>query len=189
VVSCILVNNKPAKRNDISDNSSKDNKNSDVSSQFNANTHIIDNLDQKLLELILKGYENKKIATEVQAPLSTIQRRIRKIFENQYISRKNEMNYKKLGLRKGYLMISLRGDKSYEVAQKLAGISSSIISIPEVTGSFDILCICIFRNTNELFNMMESIRAIERVDQVSWAEEVHSLETEEKQMSYNVKEV
>ncbi|HJT48609.1 MAG TPA: hypothetical protein VJ729_10555, partial [Nitrososphaeraceae archaeon] len=46
------------------------------------------------------GYENKKIAVEVKTPLSTIQRRIRNLFENQYVSRKNELNYKKLGLRK-----------------------------------------------------------------------------------------
>jgi hypothetical protein len=32
--------------------------------------------------------------------------------------------------------------------QKLAGISG-IISVPEVTGSFDILCTCIFKNTEQ----------------------------------------
>ena len=36
------------------------NKNNDVSSQLDSDTYIIDNLDQKLLELLEKGYENKK---------------------------------------------------------------------------------------------------------------------------------
>jgi DNA-binding NarL/FixJ family response regulator len=111
-----MINNKPAKRNNTYDNSHNNNKNIDVSSQLDFDTFVIDNLDETLLELLVKGYENKKIAVEVKTPLSTIQRRIRNLFENQYVSRKNELNYKKLGLRKGYLQISLKGDKSYEVA-------------------------------------------------------------------------
>ena len=115
-----MINNKPAKRNKVYDNSSNKNKNFDVSSQLDLDTYMIDDVDRKLLELLVRGYENKKIAVEVKTPLSTIQRRIKKIFENQYVSRKNKLNYKKLGFRKGYLQISLRGDKSYEVSQKLA---------------------------------------------------------------------
>jgi DNA-binding Lrp family transcriptional regulator len=166
-----MTNNKLPKKHKVYDNSNND----DMAFQLDADTYIIDNLDQKMLELLIKGYENKKIATVVKTPLSTIQRRIRKIFENQYIKRKNELNYKKLGLRKGYLQISLKGDNSYEVAQKLAGISG-IISVSEVTGSFDILCTCIFKNTEELFSLMENIKTIERIDKVAWSEEVHSIE-------------
>ena len=146
-------------------------------SHIDADTYIIDNLDEKLLGLLVKGYENKKIAVEVKTPLSTIQRRIRKIFENQYLSKRNELNYKKLGLRKGYLQISLKGDKSYEVAQKLAGIRG-VIGVSELTGHFDILCTCIFKNTDELFNLIENIKTIERIDKVTWSEEVHSIEIE-----------
>src|SRR5919202_6993752 len=120
--------NKPAKNYNDYDKFSNSNKNFDVSSQLDADTYIIDNLDEKLLELLLRGYENKKIAIKAKTPLSTTQRRIRKIFENQYVSRKNELNYKKLGLRKAYLQISLRGGKSYEVAQKLSDIRG-IISV------------------------------------------------------------
>jgi DNA-binding Lrp family transcriptional regulator len=178
--------NKPAKNNRIYDNYNNYNQNIDVSPQLDFDTYIIDNLDQKLLELLLRGYENKKIATEVKTPLSTIQRRIRKIFENQYISRRNELNYKKLGLRKGYLQISLKGDKSYEVAHKLAGING-IISVAEVTGSFfDILCTYIFKNTDELFSLIENIKTIERIDKVAWSEEVRSIEIQEKQEQYLV---
>jgi DNA-binding Lrp family transcriptional regulator len=169
---------KPDKNNRVYDNSNKNNKNIDVSSQPDLDTYIIDNLDQKLLEFLARGYENKKIATELKTPLSTIQRRIRKIFENQYISRKNELNYKKLGLRKGYLQISLKRDGSYEVAQKLAGIGG-ITAVSEVRcNDFDILCICIFRNTDELFSLIENIKAIDRIDKIACAEEVRSLSIE-----------
>src|SRR5919199_3543463 len=171
--------NKPVKNERVHDKFNNNNKHFDVLSQLDLDTYIVDNLDQKLLGFLLMGYENKKIAIEVKTPLSTIQRRIRKIFENQYVSRKNEINYKKLGLRKGYLQISLKGDNSYEIAQKLARISA-IISVSELTGSFDILCTCIFKNTDELFNLIESIKTIERVGKVAWSEEVRSMPIEEK---------
>jgi DNA-binding Lrp family transcriptional regulator len=175
-------NNKSVKNGRVYHGSSNNNNsqsdiNSGSASQLDLDTYIIDDVDQKLLELLIRGYENKKIATEVKTPLSTIQRRIRKIYENQYVSRKNELNYNKLGLRRGYLQISLRGDKSYEVAQKLAGIRG-VIAVSELTGNFDILCTCIFKNTDELFNLIEDIKTIERIDKVTWAEEVHSVSIE-----------
>ena len=37
---------------------------------------LIDKIDQKLIELVIKGYSNRKIALEANWPLSTIQRNI-----------------------------------------------------------------------------------------------------------------
>src|SRR5215471_20709687 len=138
---------------------------------------LIDGLDQKLIELLLKGYSNKNIALEARSPLSTIQRRIKRIFEDQYIHKKNELNHRKLGLRKGYLLISLKGDYSDRVAQKISTIKG-ITCISLVTGSIDILCVCLFRDTNHLFKMIESIKTIERVEKVSWSEEVRNIPPE-----------
>jgi len=138
---------------------------------------LIDKIDQRLIDLLLKGYTNKKIALEAGSPLSTIQRRIRKIFENEYIHRKNELNHRKLGLRKGYLLISLKGDYSDRVAQKISAIKG-ITCISLVTGSIDILCVCLFRDTNHLFKTIESIKTIERVEKVSWSEEVRNIPSE-----------
>src|SRR5215469_4257311 len=139
---------------------------------------LIDEIDQKLIELLLKGYANKRIALEAKSPLSTIQRRIRRIFEDQYLHKKNELNYKKLGLRKGYLLISLKGDDSKLVAQKVSKIKG-ITYVSLVTGNIDIMSTCLFRETSDLFNIIESIKTLERIDTVSWAEEVHSIPSKE----------
>lgn len=150
-----------------------------VITQSNNYNLEIDELDQKLLELLLKGHKHKEIAIKVKTPLSTIQRRIRKIFENQYVDKKNELNYSKLGLRKGFLQISLKGDDSNIVAQKISNITG-ITSVSQVIGDFDILCICIFKDTDSLFKIIENIKTIERVNAVLWSEEVHSIPLEEK---------
>jgi DNA-binding Lrp family transcriptional regulator len=138
----------------------------------------LDKTDQQLIKLLLEGYSNKKIASQAKSPLSTIQRRIRKLFENEYVIKRNEMNHKRLGLRKVYLLVSLKGDLSTSIAQKISNIRG-ITFIALVTGGIDILCICIFKDTDNLFKIIESIRAIERVDKVTWSEEVSIIRIKE----------
>jgi DNA-binding Lrp family transcriptional regulator len=138
----------------------------------------LDKADQQLIRLLLEGYSNKKIALQAKSPLSTIQRRIRKLFENDYVIKRNEMNHKKLGLRKVYLLISLKGDFSTPIAQKISNIRG-ITFIALVTGGIDILCICIFKDTDNLFKIIENVRAIERVDKVTWSEEVSTIPIKE----------
>src|SRR5581483_144375 len=111
-------------------------------------------------------------------PLSTIQRRIRRIFENEYVIKRNEMNHRKLGLRKVYLMITLKSDFSGPIAQRISKIRGmTFVSL--VTGGIDIFCICIVKDTNNLFKIIENIRTIERVDKVTWSEEVSTIPIKE----------
>jgi DNA-binding Lrp family transcriptional regulator len=155
--------------------------NKDIINQQN-DYKLIDKIDQRLIDLLLRGYTNKKIALEAGSPLSTIQRRIRKIFENEYIHKKNELNHRKLGLRKGYLLISLKGDYSDQVARKISSIEG-IVCISLVTGSIDILCVCLFIDTNHLFKIIESIKTVERVEKVSWSEEVRVIPSKQMTIS------
>ena len=48
-----------------------------------------------------------------------------------------------------------------------------------VTGIIDILCACLFRETADLFKIIETIKTIENVDKVSWAEEVNTIPSKE----------
>ena|SRR5690348_2334325 len=145
-----------------------------VNRQFFDNKLGIDRTDQRLIGLLLKNYTHKNIALHENLPLSTIQRRIRLLFENGYITKKNELNYKKLGLRKAYLLISLKGNPSAQVAQKISSIRG-ITFISLVTGNIDILCICIFRDTDDLFTIIESIKMIQGIDKVTYSEEVNPI--------------
>jgi DNA-binding Lrp family transcriptional regulator len=139
----------------------------------------IDATDGRIIELLLKGYTNKNIALHERMPLSTVQRRIRRIYEKGYVIKRNELNYKKLGLRKVYLLISLKGDLSSEVAQNLSNIEGvNFVSI--VSGGIEILCVCLIRDTDHLFKILENIRAIERVDNVTWVEEVSVIPADER---------
>ena len=65
-------------------NSNSFDDNNDIINQQN-DYELIDKIDQRLIDLLIKGYTNKKIALEAGSPLSTIQRRIRKIFVSDAI--------------------------------------------------------------------------------------------------------
>ena len=92
--------------------------------------------------------------------------------------KKTELNHKRLGLRKGYILISLKGDYSHLVAQEVSTIKG-ITCVSLVTGSIDIMSSCLFRETTDLFKIVESIKSIERVDKVAWVEEVHNIPSKE----------
>jgi hypothetical protein len=48
-----------------------------------------------------------------------------------------------------------------------------------VMGNIDIMSTCLFRETADLFKIIESVKTIERVNNVSWAEEVHDIPSKE----------
>jgi hypothetical protein len=54
-----------------------------------------------------------------------------------------------------------------------------ITCVSLVTGNIDIMSACLFRETADLFKIIESVKTIERVDKVSWAEEVHDIPSKE----------
>ena len=113
-----------------------------------------------------------------------MQRRIRKIFENQYVQKKSELNHKKLGLGKCYLSISLIGGHSNVVVEKVSAMRG-ITSVSSVLGGVDIMSTCLFRETTDLFEIIKAIKNIEYVDKVSSAEEVDKIRSKGDNMIFS----
>jgi len=49
------------------------------------------------------------------------------------------------------------------------------------------LCVCVFKETDDLFRLLEDIKTIERIHEVAWSEEVRSIDIQEKFMSLGVR--
>jgi predicted transcriptional regulator len=67
----------------------------------------VDNLDIKIIDLLIHGKNNKKIASTMKIPLSTIQRRTRQLISKQLVIAKNELNFEKFGFKRVLLHIYL----------------------------------------------------------------------------------
>ena len=66
-----------------------------------------DELDMEIVALLVSGKDNKQIANEVKVPLSTVQRRTRRLFEKNAVKSRIEPNYTQLGYNKGVVHLSI----------------------------------------------------------------------------------
>lgn len=95
-------------------------------------------------------------------PLSTVQRRTRKIVEQDILTSQNHLNHSKFGYKIGVLHTNLSNGNPKEIAQKvfeLHGISSVEIHI----GNADMIAEYIYKNGNELLDAIPKINKINGV--------------------------
>jgi DNA-binding Lrp family transcriptional regulator len=142
----------------------------------NVDAPHIDEFDAKLLSLLTSqtSYSSKDLAAKLDKPLSTVQRRIRILFQNGYIKKKYEVDYLKLGCRKGLLDICLKDNDIECVAKKILKISGVILVSVPLGHSY--LSVSFVYNTNdEVLRFIRQIKKLPEVQRVTWTEEVFSL--------------
>ena len=93
------------------------------------------------------------------------------MFERGFLRVNYELNYRKLGLRKGLLHVYLKDGNLEGIADQIArinGIQSTSIHI----GNSDIVALFIFRETQQLLDIISDCKKLQGVDRVVWSEEV-----------------
>ena len=156
--------------------------NSDSNNRSDANHKSlrVDSLDTKIIELLTFGYNNKQISDKLNIPLSTIQRRTRKLNEKELIVTRIEPNYEKLGFKRGLLHVYLSKGEVDSVGQKVSKMNG-IISASVHVGNSDIVGFFIYRNTQQLLKLTSDVKKISGVDRVMWSEEVYSIKIDKTQ--------
>ncbi len=134
----------------------------------------IDELDLKIIGMLVSGYDNKQISKELKVPLSTVQRRTRIIIEKGIVKNKMEPNYKKLGYNKGMIHASIKGFDVSVAAQKLAEIDG-IISVAVHLGTSDIVAEVVYGDSADVLGTISKIWSIEGIDRVTWSQEVYAV--------------
>jgi len=138
------------------------------------NTEAYDGLDERdreILRMLISNKSNREIATKLKIPMSTVQRRTRRLFEKGIVRMKYELNHRKLGFRKGLLHVYLKDGNIQGIAEeisKIRGMESTSIHI----GNSDIVGLFIFSEAQHLLEIMSECKKIEGVDRVLWSEEV-----------------
>jgi DNA-binding Lrp family transcriptional regulator len=146
----------------------------------------LDELDMKIVALLVSGKDNKQIANEVKVPLSTIQRRTRRLFEKNTVKSRIEPNYRQLGFNKGVVHLYINNVDTMAVSQKLAEIQG-VVSVSIHIGNSDIVGDIIYRNSIEVLDLIAKCKRIEGVTKVVWSEEVYALPfvlTDKKVLAY-----
>lgn len=166
-------NNNSSNGKIITNKNNKNNKNNKRNNNTSKKIDI-DHVDSKIIQLVLSNQENLQISRQLAIPLSTIQRRIRKLFEKEILRKKVELNYEGIGYKRGMLHIYL--DKGLlNGIGKIVASKPGILSVSVHVGNSDLVAVFIYKNSTELLEIIRNIKEIEGIEKVLWSEEVYTI--------------
>lgn len=134
----------------------------------------MDNTDYRVITLLLLGYDNKKISSTLKIPLSTIQRRTRRILHSHIVKQDYQPNFKILGIKKGLLHTYLRDGQLRKTAEMISEMEG-VLTVTIHVGNSDVVAEFVYDNSEDLVDIIAAIKQIQGVDRVQWSEEVFKL--------------
>ena len=134
----------------------------------------MDSLDSKIISLIINGTTNKEIANRLKVPLSTVQRRTRKLVQTGFIRYRTEVNIRMIGFKKGLVHVYISDGSTDQIARKISMLEP-IESVGIHIGNSDIIGNVIYRDSKQLLRMVSDIKKLDGVDKVVWSEEIYRL--------------
>ncbi|HXG08120.1 MAG TPA: Lrp/AsnC family transcriptional regulator [Nitrososphaera sp.] len=139
-------------------------------------TPVLSLADRKILKSLLASggrVSSLKLSRELDIPLSTVQRR-RKRLEELLLETYYVLKVDKFGWRRATLFISTQNGLTMSVAKELLRWEDSIISVSRTMGGseIDLQLEFIFRQNSELLALIEKIRAVNGVKNVAWSESI-----------------
>lgn len=122
--------------------------------------------------MLLNGTNNKEISKRLSIPLSTIQRRVRHLFESGIINSKVELNYEKLGYNTGLLHVYLKNGNIDNLARRINELEG-VTSIEIHLGNSDILANVVYKDGKKLLSLVSEIKNFEGVQRIVWSERIY----------------
>jgi DNA-binding Lrp family transcriptional regulator len=137
----------------------------------------LDDLDFRIISLLVTGSDNKHISDELKVPLSTIQRRTRNILLSGIVTMRIEPNFRRLGIKKGLLHVYLSTGDIKECTLKVAKMEGMLSASVHV-GNSDIVGEFVYEDSEQLVDTISNIKHLDGVDRVMWSEEVYAVPVE-----------
>jgi DNA-binding Lrp family transcriptional regulator len=142
----------------------------------------VDEKDIKIISCLISGYDNQQISSELQIPSSTVQRRTRLILQSGLLEHYFRPDYRRLGLKKGMIHTYLRDGDMKSTAEKISDMEG-ITSVSIHIGNSDIVADFIYRDSEQIIDIVSSIKKIEGVEKTVWSEEVYALPINQKNLA------
>jgi DNA-binding Lrp family transcriptional regulator len=134
----------------------------------------IDTLDRKIMSLMLSGLTNKQIAIKLKVPLSTIQRRTRKLIQKGMVTIKAEVNLEMIGFKRGLIHVYISNGNIDQIARKISMLDP-IESVEIHIGNSDMIGNVIYNDSKQLLQTISDIKKVEGVVKIVWSEEVYNV--------------
>jgi DNA-binding Lrp family transcriptional regulator len=138
----------------------------------------MDPLDIKIIRELLTNpdIQSTVLAKKLGKPLSTVQRR-KNCLENSLVLRKNyELSIQSLGWRSGEILMLVEKGKADLMAEELIQRFDKVIGTSiRVNTEFNLAAFVSYRDSEELHELMEKIRAMPNVNHIQWSEVVREI--------------
>lgn len=140
---------------------------------------ILSSADKKILKSLIASSCNVSSLTlsrDLGIPLSTVQRR-RKRLEANLIETMYHLKLEKFGWRNATLFVTTASASAKQIGEEIMSWDKEVISAKRCMGenSADLQIEIIFRTNKELCDIMERVKSIEGVRNVSWSESIESI--------------
>jgi DNA-binding Lrp family transcriptional regulator len=117
----------------------------------------LDSLDLKIISLMVMGLANKEISNKLTVPLSTIQRRTRRLIRRGIITMKAEVNLPTIGFKKGLIHVYITNGNIEQIARKISTLDS-IESVEIHIGNSDMIGNLVYNNSMQLLQTISDIK-------------------------------
>ena len=131
----------------------------------------IDESDIQIIKLLIKGDNNKEISSKLHIPLSTVQRRAKRIQKQELVITTTHLNRFKFGYRTGLIHVYCSDKNIQQTAKKMlefVGVTSVEIHI----GNSDILADFAYKESKDLFDVILKIKQMGGIERVIWSERI-----------------
>jgi len=142
--------------------------------QSSSSLYGVDDIDMGVIQYMVEGYSNADIADKMDKPLSTIQRRSRRLVDRGIIVPYAYLNYSKFGLRRGLLQFKCKSANLQQAVEKIAAIDG-IERASAYLGSIDVIANVVYADSKEVLKTIAEVQKLDLITDVSWSEEIHSL--------------
>lgn len=155
---------------------------------------VFDNTNLRILENIIWNPNTKSadIAKKLKIPLSTIQRRRARIEASTMLQKKFEIDTKKIGLRSADMLIKVTKGQIENVANEIfKRHSKSILEMSVRIGQldFNLVCKVVYKDSDEIYKIIETVNTIDHVESVQWSEIVKIILSNENGLVENLLEL
>jgi DNA-binding Lrp family transcriptional regulator len=136
---------------------------------------LLDSINIKIISELVRqpDISSLALAKKLDIPLSTLQRRRARI-EKDILKKNYTFNYKAFGGRVGDLIVSVDKGKSKEVAQSVLKKFKNNIALCDtrINSMHNISAHVVYKSTEELYELIESIKIMDYVNTLQWSEMV-----------------
>ena len=131
----------------------------------------LDKIDIQILDLLTENHNNKHISKTLRIPLSTIQRRVRRLLEKGFVTSKNYIDFTKFGFKSGSIHIYLKNGNVESILDKVSKIKG-VTSLEVHIGNSDIIAQIVYQHGHDLLDLITNIKNMESIDRIVWSEHI-----------------